>query len=64
MDNDCIRSLTEIGLKRLVEETMVAEETHHRLSIEAERLLVRLREEDQRRKDFAAFKMDKRTCTT
>jgi hypothetical protein len=59
MDNDCIRSLTESGLKRLVEETMVAEETHHRLSIEAERLLVRLREED-----FAAFKMDKRTCTT
>jgi len=64
MDDDCIRSLTEDGLKRLVEETMVAEVTHHRLSHEAGRLLDRLICEDQRRKEFAAFKMDKRTCTT
>jgi hypothetical protein len=61
MDEDCIRSLTEAGFKRLVEETMIAEETHHRLSIEAERLLVRLRAEGQRREEFAQFRMDKRS---
>ena len=61
MDEDCIRSLTEAGFERLVHETMIAEETHHRLSIEAERLLTRLRAEGQRRKDFAEFKTDKQS---